>query len=219
MELLKQLNWRYATKRMNGKTVPAQKIENILEGTRLAASSMGLQPYNILVIEDKGLLKKIHESACKQPQILECSHLLVFAAWTNVTEHHFDEYLKDIVAQRGVTLESLAPFKGSFTNMIEPRGAEVNANWAARQTYIALGFALVAAAAEEVDSTPMEGFNAAALDELLNLKEKGLQSISLLPLGYRDEATDYLANAKKVRRAKDKLFINVSEKTLSATFS
>ena len=219
MELLKHLNWRYAAKRMNGKKVPAQKVENILEATRLAASSMGLQPYNILVIEDEALLKKIHENACKQPQITECSHLLVFAAWSNLTEKHMDDYLKDIAEQRGVTLESLADFKGSYMKMILSRPAEVNLNWAARQTYIALGFALVAAAAEEVDSTPMEGFNGAALDELLNLKERGLQSISLLPLGYRDSTNDYLVNAKKVRRSKDKLFINISDKTLSEAIS
>ena len=215
MELLEQLNWRYATKRMNGKKVPAQKIENILEGTRLAASSMGLQPYNILVIEDEALLKKIHENVCKQPQIAECSHLLVFTAWTTMTEKHMDDYIKDIAEQRGVTVESLADFKGNFMKGILPRPADVNFNWAARQAYIALGFALVAAAAEKVDSTPMEGFNAPALDELLNLKEKGLQSLSLLPLGYRDETTDYLVNAKKVRRSKDQLFIHMTDKALS----
>ena len=215
MELLQYLNWRYATKRMNRKKVPAQKVENILEATRLSASSLGLQPYTVFVIEDENVRKKINESICKQPQIIECSHLLVFAAWTNIREKHFDDYLNDIVAQRGVTLESLAQFKGSYTNLIATRSDEVNFDWAARQAYIALGYALVAAAVEGVDSTPMEGFNAPALDEFLHLKEKGLKSVSLLPLGYRDETTDYLVKAKKVRRAKDKLFVHVTEKTLN----
>jgi len=215
MELLKQLNWRYAAKRMNGKKVDEHKINNILEATRLAASSMGLQPYTIIVIKDEALLKKIHENACKQPQIIECSHLLVFAAWSTMTEKHMDDYLADIAEQRGVTLESLAPFKANYMNGIMSRSAEQNLNWAARQTYIALGFALVAAAAEGVDSTPMEGFNAPALDELLKLKERGLQSISLLPLGYRDEVNDYLVKAKKVRRVKEKLFIEITNQSLN----
>jgi nitroreductase len=209
MELLQHLNWRYAAKRMNGKKVEENKINNILEATRLAASSMGLQPYSILVIKDEALLKKIHESACKQPQIIECSHLLVFAAWSNLTEKHFDDYITDITEQRGVTKESLAPFKANYMNGMMTRSAEKNFEWAARQTYIALGFALVAAAAEGVDSTPMEGFNAPALDELLKLKERGLQSVSLLPLGYRDAENDYLVNAKKVRRSKENLFIEI----------
>ncbi|HKC68908.1 MAG TPA: NAD(P)H-dependent oxidoreductase [Bacteroidia bacterium] len=215
MELLQHLNWRYAAKRMNGKKVDEQKIQTILEATRLAASSMGLQPYSILVIKDEALLKKIHEKACKQPQIIECSHLLVFAAWSDLTEKHFDEYIHDIVQQRGVPAESLAAFKTNYMNGMMTRSAEQKLNWAARQTYIALGFALVAAAAEGVDSTPMEGFNAPALDELLKLKEKGLQSISLLPLGYRDETNDYLVKAKKVRRAKDKLFIEITDESLN----
>jgi nitroreductase len=214
MELLKQLNWRYATKRMNGKKVPAQKIENIIEATRLSASSIGIQPYTILVIEDEVLRKKINENICKQPQIAECSHLLVFTAWSNVTEKHMTDYINDIIAQRGVTAESLAPLKENYGKLIFSRSAEQNHIWAAKQAYIALGYALVAAAMEEVDSTPMEGFNAPALDELLQLEAKGLKSVSLLPLGYRDEANDYLAKAKKVRRAKEKLFVEVSAKTL-----
>ena len=86
MELLKHLNWRYAAKRMTGKKVDQHKIDNILEATRLAASSMGIQPYNIIVIKDEKLLKKINEKACKQPQVIECSHLLIFAAWSHMTE-------------------------------------------------------------------------------------------------------------------------------------
>ena len=214
MNLLEQLNWRYAVKRMNGKKVPAEKIDTILEAIRLSASSIGLQPYTILIIEEEALLKKINESICKQPQIMECSHLLVFAAWSRINEEHIDEFLNNIVAQRAVTLESLEGFKANFVNGILKRSEEQNFNWAARQTYIALGTALVAAASEGVDSTPMEGFNAPALDELLGLKEKGLQSVSLLPLGYRDEEHDFLAKAKKVRRAREKLFVTVSTKEL-----
>jgi nitroreductase len=130
-----------------------------------------------------------------------------------------DDYVNDIIAQRGVTAESLAPLKDNYGKLILSRPAEQNFNWAARQVYIALGYGLVAAAMEEVDSTPMEGFDAPALDKFLNLEAKGLKSVCLLPLGYRDEATDYLAKAKKVRRAKEKLFVEVSDKTLNAVIA
>ena len=170
---------------------------------------MGLQPYNILVIEDEDLRKQIQAVANNQPQIVESSHLLVFAAWDNITEAQIDEYINRTAIIRGVTLESLAGFRGALLGIAQRNTPEQNFQWAARQAYIAFGTAIAAAATEAVDATPMEGFNAAALDELLNLKEKGLRSVTLLPLGYRDAENDWLANQKKVRREKDELFLQV----------
>lgn len=209
MNLINALNWRYAAKRMNGTKVPAEKINTILEATRLSASSMGLQPYTILVIEDENLRKEIQKVAFNQPQIVESSHLLVFAAWDNVSPAQVTDYINQIAAERGVEPETLADFKNSLLGVIN-REPELNFQWAARQAYIAFGTALAAAATEEVDATPMEGFNNAALDELLNLKEKGLRSVTLLPLGYRDTTTDWLVNQKKVRRNSEKLFLKVA---------
>jgi len=210
MSLIQALEWRYAAKRMNGQKVPQEKINNILEAIRLSASSMGLQPYNILVIEDQKLREKIKAVANNQPQITESSLLLIFAAWDNVTPAHIEEFINNTAEVRGVSLESLAGFKNSLLSIANTNTPEQSFQWAARQAYIAFGTAIAAAATEKVDATPMEGFNAAALDELLNLKEKGLRSVTLLPLGYRDTANDWLASQKKVRRDKDKLFLELA---------
>ncbi len=148
--------------------------------------------------------------ANNQPQIVEASHLLVFAAWDNITEDQVIEYINQIAADRGVDPETLSGFKSSLVGIVTRNTPEQNFQWAARQAYIAFGTAIAAAATEKVDATPMEGFNAAALDELLNLKEKGLRSVTLLPLGFRDEANDWLASQKKIRRKSDKLFLQVA---------
>ncbi|HYH15400.1 MAG TPA: NAD(P)H-dependent oxidoreductase [Flavisolibacter sp.] len=210
MKLIDALNWRYAAKRMNGNKVPQEKIENILEATRLSASSMGLQPYTILVVENEEVKKKLQPAAYNQPQIVEGSHLLVFAAWNDVTEAHVDEYLKDIAETRGVTLDSLAGFRASLMSIVTGRTTEQKHEWAARQAYIAFGTAITAAAVEQVDATPMEGFNPDAVDELLNLKAQGLRSVIILALGFRDAEKDFLASAKKVRRHKDRLIQKVA---------
>jgi nitroreductase len=209
MDLIQALNWRYAAKRMNGQKVPQEKIDNILEATRLAPSSMGLQPYTVLVIEDEDLRKQIKRVANNQPQIVEGSHLLVFAAWDNITELQINEYINNTAETRGVTLDSLSGFKNALLGIANRNTPEQNFQWSARQAYIAFGTAIAAAATEKVDATPMEGFNAAALDELLNLKEKGLRSVTLLPLGYRDTENDWLANQKKVRREKEEFFLHL----------
>lgn len=210
MSLVHALEWRYATKRMNGQKVPAEKINTILEATRLSASSMGLQPYNILVVEDPELREKIKAVANNQPQITESSHLLIFAAWDNITPTHIEEYINHTAQVRGADVATLEGFKNMLLGIAQKNTPEQNFQWAARQTYIAFGTAIAAAATEQIDATPMEGFNAPALDELLNLKEKGLRSVTLLPLGYRDPANDWLANQKKVRRDKDKLILQVA---------
>jgi nitroreductase / dihydropteridine reductase len=210
MNLINALNWRYAAKRMNGQKVPAEKVNTILEATRLSASSMGLQPYTILVVEDEALRKEIRQVAYNQPQIVEGSHLLIFAAWDNISVEQVDEYIHQIAAERGVAADTLQGFRDSLVGRITRNTPEQNHQWAARQAYIAFGTAIAAAATEQVDATPMEGFDPAALDALLNLKEKGLRSVTLLPLGYRDTANDALATQKKVRRHKEKLFLQVA---------
>jgi len=210
MKLLDALNWRYAAKRMNGQKVPQEKIENILEATRLSASSMGLQPYTIVVVENEEVRKKLQPAAYNQPQIVEGSHLLVFAAWENVTEAHVDEYLRNIAETRGVTLDSLESFRASLMSIVNGRTPEQKYEWAARQSYIAFGTAITAAAVEQVDATPMEGFNPDAVDEILNLKAQGLRSVTILALGYRDAEKDFLATAKKVRRHRDHLIKKVA---------
>ena len=209
MDIIKVLQWRYATKRMSGKKVPQEKVETILEAIRLSASSIGLQPYTIYVIEDKALLQQILPIANGQPQMVECSHLIVFAAWNNLTEERIDSWLQDIQETRGSIAERTQNFATYLKGKAKNDPEADNFIWIAKQAYIALGTALVAAAAQEVDATPMEGFNAAQLDALLKLEEKGLKSVLIMPLGYRDEANDFLLNQKKVRRAKETFIVRL----------
>lgn len=208
MNIIESLNWRYATKKMTGAKIAPDKLNRILEAIRLSASSFGLQPYTILVVENDEVRKKLLPAAYNQPQLTEASHILVFAAWQNITEEEINDFIRNISSTRGVPVESLAPFKDRMAGLLS-RDAELNFNWAARQAYIALGTGLVAAAAENVDATPMEGFNPIAFDEILNLKEKGLKSVVMLALGYRDAEHDPIVKLKKVRQAKEKLFINI----------
>ena len=207
MELLEKLNWRYAVKRYTNKKVSPEKLNRILEAIRLSASSAGLQPYSVLVIENDALKKQLLPAANNQPQVTEASHLLVFAAWENITEEKVNNYIQFVASERNVSIESLDLYKNRLLGLTA-RSADDNFNWAARQAYIALGTGLVAAAEEQVDATPMEGFNANEFDKILELKEKGLKSVVIMALGYRDVANDAMANLKKVRRSKEKLFIH-----------
>ena len=207
MSLLDSLKWRYAVKRMNGNKIPEATLNIILEATKLAPSSFGLTPYNIIVIEDEETRKKLQPHFYNQPQVGESSALVIFATWNSITEKEVGEYMQEIAEERGVPVESLNDFASYINGSIKNLTAEQLQIWAAKQTYIALGFALVAAATEEIDATPMEGFKPDAVDEALGLKELGLHSAVAVTLGYRDAANDYLSGAKKVRRASEKLII------------
>lgn len=210
MELINALNWRYATKKMNGQQVPEEKVNIILEAARLAPTSMGLQPFAMLVITDPEIKKQILPIANNQQQIMDSSHLLVFAAWDNMDEKRIIEAIDRTVNERSMPANAMDDYKNRLLSVFGSKSPEENFQYAARQSYIALGMALTAAAMEKVDSTPMEGFSSPALDELLNLKERGLRSVALLPLGYRDEKGDWLVNLKKVRKSNDHFVIHLN---------
>jgi len=209
MSILESLNWRYATKRMTGEKVPQEKIDIILEAARLAPTASGIQPFQIISISDKKLLEKIQPIANNQPQITEASHLLVFAAWDNVTSEKIDGVFDQVTRERNLPADALDNYRNFLKSHFGGMTQEARFASAARQAYIALGVTIVAAATEQVDATPMEGFKNEQLDELLGLKEKGLRSTSLLALGYRDTVNDWLANLKKVRRPKEELIIEL----------
>lgn len=198
---LDKLQWRYAAKKMDpSKAVPEDKVNQIVEAVRMAPTSSGLQPFELLVITNKEIRAQIEPVSWNQSQITDGSHLLVFAAWDNYTAERIDAVTQQMAEERGGMNDMLAGYFDNLKKMYLPRDAEENYAHAARQAYIALGFALAAAAELEVDSTPMEGFDPAAVDEILGLKEKGLRSVLLLPLGYRAEEGDWLASMKKVRK-------------------
>ena len=204
MSLIEKLQWRYATKKMDPtKSVPLEKVEKILEAIRLTASSSGLQPYEVLVITNKAIREKIKAIAWDQTQIVDSSYLLVFAAWDTYTADRINQSFDMTEKIRNFKSEAGDIYRQKLLSSYTPRDAETNYNHAAKQAYIGLGTALIAAAYEEVDCTPMEGFDPIALDEILNLKAKGLRSVVILPLGYRKADEDWLVNLKKVRKPKE----------------
>lgn len=208
--LLEKLNWRYATKKMDpSKRVEPEKLELILEAIRMAPTSSGTQPFEVFVVKNPELRDKIRAVGWDQAQITEASDLLVFAAWDNYSTDRIDGVVAQMEDERGKS-EMLTGYFENLKGMYLPRDAEVNYNHAARQAYIALGFALIAAAEAGVDSTPMEGFDPEQVDEILGLKEKGLRSVILLPVGYRQEDQDWLVNMKKVRKSKETLITEIN---------
>lgn len=211
MDLLSLLKWRYAAKKMNAaQAVPADKVERIVEAVRLSASSSGLQPYQLLVVTTPEVRARIQAVAWNQAQITEGSHLLVFAAWDNYTADRINQAFDLVNDERGFRNEGWEAYRQKVLASYVPRDPEVNYAHAARQAYIGLGTALIAAAAEGVDATPMEGFEPEKVDEILGLKAKGLRSVILLPLGYRASEGDWLVNLKKVRRAREDFVTEVA---------
>jgi nitroreductase len=208
MELIKSLEWRYATKKMNGDKIPQDKLNRILEATRLAPSSYGLTPYQVIVVESQELKEKLVPACYGQTQLADSSVVLVFATWDAImTENGVDDYINNIADQRNIPVNVLDDFKGMMMGTISNMSEEQKTIWAQKQAYIGLGVSIVASAVEEVDSTPMEGFVPAQVDEILGLKDMGLSSVVILTLGYRDTEGDSLSTMKKIRR--DNLFIRI----------
>lgn len=194
------LNWRYATKRMNGQIVPEETMNQILEAARLAPSGIGLQPYEILVITDPELKKQILPIAANQMPVVESSHLLIFAPWDDYTPERINRVFDYLNEQRGTTATTSDRQRQFSLNYFSKFTSEENFHHAAKQAHIALGIAIAAAALERVDATPMEGFNAPELDSFLNLSVLGLRSSMLMAVGYRDEENDWNVKLPKVRK-------------------
>ena len=205
MELLDKLRWRYAAKAMNGKKVAEDKIERILEAARLAPTSSGLQPFEIFVIKNQEIKAQIKPVAWNQSVITDCSHLLVFAAWDTYTADRINHMFDLTNKIRGFENEGWENYRKMLLSSYPQKDAEENFNHAAKQAYIAFTEALTAAAFEGVDATPLEGFDPAAVDKILGLREKGLRSAVLLPIGYRKEDADWLVNLVKVRKPMEEL--------------
>lgn len=198
MNLIEDLNWRYAAKAYSEKNVPEEKINFILEAINLTASSCGLQPYRVYLISNKELQEKLGNNSFNE-QISTASHLLVFAAFNKVTTSHIEDMVNLMARERNVSSDSLKGLFDMMDSYFKSRSDEENRNWADKQAYIALGTALIAAANQRLDSTPMEGFDSNVFNELLELDKKDLHASVILSIGYRDEEKDYLSNAKKVR--------------------
>lgn len=210
MGLLKDFEWRYATKKFDStKKVEQPLVDQIIEAAWLAPTSSGLQPFRVIEITDEDLKKKIVPIAYNQQQVSDCSHLLLFVGWDNYSEERIDNIYKCIASERGQSLEFYSNYTERLKKTYLSQSQEDNFKHIAHQVYLAFGFAIAMAAKLGIDSTPMEGFSAEELDILLDLNKYGLRSVLLLPLGYRDERNDWLVNQKKVRHPKKEFLLKI----------
>ncbi|WP_163399554.1 NAD(P)H-dependent oxidoreductase [Flavobacterium fluviatile] len=200
MALLDDLNWRHAVKAYDAtKKVAQGDLEKILESARLAPTSSGLQPFRVIVVENQELKEKMVQGALNPEVMRDCSHVLVFAAWDSYTPEKIDKVYDLHTDVRELPRGRFSSYTDKIKEIYGAQTPEQHFAHTARQSYIALGLAMAQAAELKIDSTPAEGFSNEAVDEILNLKELGLKSVTLLYLGYRDEANDWLSNMKKVR--------------------
>ncbi len=204
--LLQQLNWRYATKKFDAtKKISAADWAVLEAALILTASSYGLQPWKFIIVTDPALKAKLRPASWNQSQVEDCSHLVVFAAKQDITEADLDRFIARTAEVRGTTVESLAGYKGFMMGDLVkgPRHAVIH-EWAARQTYIAMGNLLTSAALLGIDACPFEGIEPAKYDEILGLKGTGYATVSACPVGYRADDDKY-ASAPKVRFAAKEL--------------
>ncbi|MBD1386724.1 nitroreductase family protein [Mucilaginibacter rigui] len=209
MSLIEDLKWRYATKKYDPtKKVSREDIDKIVEAARLAPTSSGLQQFRVLVVSNQEIKKKLAPSSLNPEVMVDCSHVLVFAAWDRYTAERIDNIYDRITDERGLPQGRFSSYTDKIKNIYLNEPAEQNFVHTARQSYIAFAMAIAQAAELKIDSTPAEGFDSNLVDELLDLKSLGLKSVVLLYLGYRDE-NDWLAPMKKVRNPIEDFVIEI----------
>lgn len=207
MNIIEKLKWRYAVKKFDTRRkLTNDQLAYLLEAINLAPTSYGLQPFKVLLVEDKAIREKLKAQAWGQGQVTDASQLIIFAAQTKLSAKDVDAFVANISKTRNIPVEALAEYEGMMKNTIQSRTPEQLTQWAARQAYIALGFLLSAAASANIDACPMEGFSNEAFDDLLGLKEKGLTSVVMATVGYRSEDDGY-QNLAKVRKPLEEIII------------
>ncbi|MFH6960507.1 NAD(P)H-dependent oxidoreductase [Flavobacterium aquidurense] len=207
--LLDNLNWRYATKKFDAtKKISSADLNTLKEAVRLSASSYGLQPYKVIVVENPEIREQLKAAAYGQTQITDASQLFIFANDLNAGAESVDAYIKNISETRGVPADALAGFADMMKGTIANLSQEAKNIWTSKQTYIALGTLLSAASELKIDATPMEGFNAAAFNEILGLDKLGLNASVIATVGYR-HGEDDTQHYKKVRKSNEELFITI----------
>ncbi|CAM3138871.1 NAD(P)H-dependent oxidoreductase [Chryseobacterium flavum] len=208
MSLIEDLNWRHAVKAYDPtKKVSQEDLSTILEAARLAPTSSGLQPFRVIVVESQELKEKMVAGALNPEVMRDSSHVLVFAAWDSYSNEKIDKVYDYHTDVRDLPRGRFGSYTDKIKEIYGAQTPEEHFAHTARQTYIALGIALAQAAELKIDSTPAEGFSNDVVDEVLGLREMGLKSVSLLYLGYRDEANDWLSTMKKVRIPMDEFII------------
>jgi len=199
------LEWRYATKGFDpSKKVSQEDLDTLLDAVRLSPSSLGLQPWKILVISDTQVREKLKAAAWNQAQVTDASQVIVFAARKNLSESYVDSYLKIVAETRGQEVEDTQGYRQMIMGSVMGRSDESLFQWNARQVYIALGILLETAALMKIDACPMEGFDAKQFDTILGLDETDYTSIVIAPVGYRSSEDKY-SSVPKVRFSKEQI--------------
>ena len=207
MHLLEKLNWRYATKKFDAnKEITEDDFKTLKEAVRLSVSSYGLQLYKVLIIENKELRTKLQPVSWGQTQIVDASKLFVFCNYATLKPEDVQEYINLKAKSINVDPKELQGYADFINSKLSERsGSEIEA-WTAKQTYLALGNLLDASAELKIDACPMEGFEPDKYDEILGLKEKGLNAAVVAAVGYRSDE-DQTQNSPKVRKPDEDLFI------------
>lgn len=209
MQLVKNLKWRYATKKYDAsKKVSEQDINYIKEAVQLTASSYGLQPFKVLEIKDPALKEALKPLSWNQSQITDASHLFVFCNHIEVTGEDVDEMMQLRAETNNIPIEKISGYGEFVKGKLNEKSKVEMIHWTAKQAYMALSSALIACAELQIDATPMEGFDSEDYNQKLALREKGLNASALLAVGYR-HADDMAQNNKKVRKPITTIFEEV----------
>ena len=208
-QFIKDANWRYATKKFDAtKKISSEDLATLKEAIRLTASSYGLQPYKVITVENPDLRAQLQPVSWGQSQIVDASHLLVFANIINFGEKEIDTTINNMATTRNLPLEALQGYGDFMKSKLISLPEDVKNTWTSKQTYLALGNLLNAAAELKIDVTPMEGFEPEKYNEILGLEKLGLNASLVATIGYRHEedATQHYA---KVRKSEEELFVTI----------
>lgn len=209
MELIKHLNWRYATKKFDsGKKISSAALEELKDVIQLSASSYGLQWYKVLIIESQSIKEKLFPHAWYQQQILDCSHLVVICNYTSITDNDIDAYISQVAASQQISRSTLAGYGDLIKTKLREKTVAERTSWLKSQTYIALANLIAGCAELKIDACPMEGFQAGKFNEVLGLNEQGLNACVIAAIGYR-HSDDPASVRKKFRKPKEELFVQL----------
>lgn len=209
MDIIKKLEWRYAVKKFNpDKLLTEEKLDKLKLAFNLTATSYGLQPIKLLVVDNKQLQKKLVKFSFDQNQVAEASHVFVICIEKQIDKKFIHDYFARVQQIRNTSDEILDPFKGALVESFSKKEREEVKGWATNQAYLALGTLLTVCALEDIDACPMEGFQPKFYDELLGLDKLKLTSVLVLPVGYR-AMDDMFATLKKVRRDLEDSIIHI----------
>ena len=203
------LNWRYATKQYDPtRKLTPEQLDLLSEALRLSPSSFGLQPWKFIIVTDPELRTKLRAAAWNQAQITDASQVIVLCRKEGFGAADIEAFIKATAEARGQNVEDLAGYKQMMEGALLSRSAEQLAVWSSEQIYLALGVLLTACAAQDVDACPMEGFDPAQFDQILDLPAQGLRSVVVCAVGYRSENDKY-ASAAKVRFPKEEVIVRL----------